>query len=96
MENTKIQISVMLRPFVNIGIGISALELEFELELTLKCHYLHFHQAYILYNLAGWWLWMREPHPQNHVTHRYRGRVTNENVISSFSQDPWSLNVAGL
>ena len=39
---------------------------------------------------------MREPHPQNHVTQRYRGLVTNENVISSFSQDPWSLNVAGL
>ena len=46
-------------------------------------------------NLAGWWLRMRGPHQQSHVTFRYRGHMTNINVISQLSQDLWILNLAG-
>ena len=38
-------------------------------------------------NLAGWWLTMRGPHPQNHVTLQYRGHVTNnKRCISTFTR----------
>ena len=40
-------------------------------------------------NLAGWWLRMREPHQQSHMTHRPRGHVTNQKrYISTFTR-PW-------
>ena len=45
-------------------------------------------------NLAGWWFRMREPHPQSHVTLRYRIHVTNKKVISPLSQGLWTPNFA--
>ena len=38
-------------------------------------------------NVAGWWLRMRETHPQSHVTHQPRGHVTNQRrYISTFAR----------
>ena len=38
-------------------------------------------------NLAGWWLEMREPHPQSHVRLRYRGHLPNKKrYISTFTR----------
>ena len=45
-------------------------------------------------NLAGWWLKTRGPHPQSHVRLRYRGHMTNKNVIFPLSQGPWILHLA--
>ena len=39
-------------------------------------------------NLARWWLLMRGPHLQSHVTHQSRGRVSSQNVLSPHSQGP--------
>ena len=37
--------------------------------------------------LAGWWLGMRESHPQSHVIHRLRGHVANQRrYISTFTR----------
>ena len=36
-------------------------------------------------NLARWWIRMRRPYPQSHVTHQPRGQVTNQKrYISTF------------
>ena len=48
-------------------------------------------QALWIPNLAGWWVRIRGPHPQSHVTLRYYGHVGNKRrYISSFtrSMDP--------
>ena len=38
-------------------------------------------------NLAGWWISMRRPYPQSHVTHQPRGQVTNQKrYISTFTR----------
>ena len=38
-------------------------------------------------NLAGWWLRMREPHPQSHVSHQLCGHVTSRKLyISTFTR----------
>ena len=37
--------------------------------------------------LPVWWLWMRGPHPQSHVTLRYHGHVTSKTrYISTFTR----------
>ena len=46
-------------------------------------------------NLAGWRLRMRRPHPQSHVTLRYRGHMTNKNITHSLTQGLWTPNLAG-
>ena len=37
-----------------------------------------FSQGLWISNLAWWWLRMKGPHPQSHVTHRSSGHVTNQ------------------
>ena len=38
-------------------------------------------------NLAGWWVRIRGPHPQSHVTLQYHGHVTNKRrYISTFTR----------
>ena len=47
-------------------------------------------------NLAGWSLRIRGPHPQIHVTLRYRCHVTSKkNAISTLSQGLWTPHFAG-
>ena len=54
-------------------------------------------------NLAGWWLWMKGPHPQSHLTYQPHDHVTNQKrYISTFTRpmEPhltgWWLKVRGL
>ena len=84
-------------PFVNLRIGTSALELELKLKLVLILQPPLFPVPLGLWtpNLAGWWFRIRRPHPQSHVILRYRGHVTNKNVISLFSQGLCTPNLAG-
>ena len=49
-------------------------------------HYLHFHKAHATQNLTGWWLRIRGPHPQSHVTYYLCGHVTKKNVVSTFTR----------
>ena len=74
-------------PFVNLGIGTSALELELELELILQTPLFPLPQGLWAPNLTGWQFRMRGPHPQRHVTVRYRGDVINKKrYISTFTR----------
>ena len=44
--------------------------------------------------LSRWWLRMRGPHPQSHMTLQYRVTRQIRNVISPLLQDLWTTNLA--
>ena len=74
-----------LMPFVNLRIGTSA----FECELKLLLQRPLFPVPKILWtlNILGWWLIMKRPCPQSHVTLWYCSHVTNKRrYISPFAR----------
>ena len=46
-------------------------------------------------NLAGWWLRLKGPNPQSHVTHWSKGVWQIKGIISPLSQGLWTPNLAG-
>ena len=47
-------------------------------------------------NLAGWWLRIRGPHPQTHMTLQYRGHVTNKKSYTSTFTRPMNRKLSRL
>ena len=70
----------------HLGIGTWALELELELELISQTPIFSIPLGLWTPNFGGWWLRMRGPLLQSHVTRQYHGHVTNEKCyISNFT-----------
>ena len=81
----------IIPPFVNLGIGTLALELK----LIWETPFFSVPLGLWTPKFAGWWLRMRETHPQSHVTPYIMVTWQIKNVISLLSRGLWSANLAG-